>query len=77
MVRTKFARVVSAVAALELVLVGKRDGVDQEIERAPLLAQCVANTASTDAISSTSQGSTSEAPTDWASGLTRRPSASP
>ena len=36
-----------------------------------------ANTASTEATSSTSQGSTILLPTDSASGLTRRPSASP
>ena len=36
-----------------------------------------ANTSSTEALSSTSHGSTSDAPTFSASGFTRRPNASP
>ena len=59
MVRTKFVARGVGVAALELVLVGEGDGVDEEIERAPLLPRASSNDASTEAASSTSQGSTS------------------
>ena len=39
MVRMKFSRVGVGVAALELVLVGKGDGVDEEVDAAPVLLE--------------------------------------
>ena len=52
------------VAALELVLVREGDRVDEEVERAPLLPRASPNTASTEAMSSTSQGMHDFEPTD-------------
>ena len=64
------------VAAVELILVGKRDGVDDEIERAPCAASA-ANAASMVAGSVTSQWPTTSAPISCASGSTRFLNASP
>ena len=77
MVCSKFSRVVSAIAALQLVAVGEGERVHDEIERAPFLADHLEHALDALQILDVGLLDDLERRSTWASGTARRPKAPP